>query len=359
MLNQPILPSRTWTEILQSRPLRDLDRFATGKDLPQWKTLLDHPRNDDYWKQQDWYNANVPRDFGSLQISGWFDDDLAGTESNWALTQRTDTAPRHLVIGPWRHGTNHDRALNGFSFGPDALRDDFWLLKLQIYDYFLKGIDNGIPKSKVDYFVVGANEWKSASQWPPAESRPQTWYFHSGGDAQRLMTSGSLTKSAPTGAEPPDHYVYDPQNPPSNWMSFDQMKQFEDVQSYPYDFKDIEARPDVVKFTSAPLEQDLTIAGNVMLVLYASTDVRDTDWWLHLSDVDSTGQSVRLTRAVMRARFRDGDDKGHHVFGANYEHETLLSGDFNDVVRYDISLRGSRTRSGRAIAFASRSKAFR
>jgi putative CocE/NonD family hydrolase len=153
------------------------------------------------------------------------------------------------------------------------------------------------------------------------------------------MTSGSLTKSAPTGAEPPDHYVYDPQNPPSNWMSFDQMKQFEDVQSYPYDFKDIEARPDVVKFTSAALEQDLTIAGNVMLVLYASTDVRDTDWWVHLSDVDSTGQSVRLTRAVMRARFRDGDDTVHHVFGANYEHETLLSGDLNDVVRYDISLR--------------------
>ena len=339
MLNQPILPSRTWTEILHSRPLRDLDRFATGKDLPQWKTLLDHPRNDDYWKQQDWYNAKVPRDFGSLQISGWFDDDLAGTESNWALTQRTDTAPRHLVIGPWRHGTNHDRALNGFSFGPDALRDDFWLFKLQTYDYFLKGIDNGIPKSKVDYFVLGANEWRSASQWPPPESRPQTWYFHSGGDAQRLMTSGSLTKSAPTGAEPPDHYVYDPQNPPSNWMSFDQMKQFEDVQSYPYDFKDIEARSDVVKFTSAPLEQDLTIAGNVVLVLYASTDVRDTDWWVHLSDVDSTGQSVRLTRAVMRARFRDGDDTVHHVFGANYEHETLLSGDLNDVVRYDISLR--------------------
>lgn len=340
MLNQPVLPGRTWTEILHSRPLHDLDRFATGKDLPQWKTLLDHPRNDDYWKQQDWFNAKVPRDFGSLQISGWFDDDLAGTESNWALTQRTDTAPRHLVIGPWRHGTNHDRALNGFSFGPDALRDDIWLLKLQTYDHFLKGIDNGIPKSKVDYFVLGANEWTSASEWPPAESRPQSWYFHSGGDAQRLMTSGSLTNSAPTGAEPPDHYVYDPQNPPSNWMSFEQMKQFEDVQSYPYDFKDIEARPDVVKFTSAPLEQDLTIAGNVMLVLYASTDVRDTDWWVHLSDVDSTGQSVRLTRAAMRARFRDGDDKVHHVLGANYEVETLLSGDLNDVVRYDISLRG-------------------
>jgi uncharacterized protein len=339
MLNQPVLPTRTWSDILHYRPLRDLDRFATGKDLRQWKTLLDHPRNDEYWKRQDWYNARVPRDFGSLQISGWFDDDLSGTESNWALVQRTDSAPRHLIIGPWRHGTNHDRALNGFSFAPDAVRDDVWLLKQRTYDHFLKGIDNDIPRSKVDYFVLGANAWKSASQWPPAESRPQTWYLHSNGDAQRLMTSGSLSTSTPKGAEPPDRYVYDPKNPPPNWMSWDQMKQFEDVQSYPYDFKDIEGRPDVVTFTSAPLEHDVTIAGNVMVVLFASTYVRDTDWWVHLSDVDSAGHSLRLTRAVMRARFREGDDTVHHVFGSNYEHETLLSGDPGDVVRYDISLR--------------------
>ncbi len=339
MLNQPILPNRTWTEILHHRPLRDLDRFATGKDLPQWNTFVDHSRNDEYWQRQDWYNAKVPRDFGSLQISGWFDDDLPGTESNWALTQRTDSAPRHLVIGPWRHGYNNDRALNGFSFGPDALRDDVGLLKQQTYDHFLKGVDNGVAQSKVDYFLLGANTWRTASQWPPAEARPQTWYFHSNGDAQRYMTTGSLTKSAPTGAEQPDRYLYDPKTPPPNWMSFDQMKLFEDIQNFPYDFKDIEARPDVVKFTSPPLEQDLTIAGDVMLVLYASTDVRDTDWWVYLSDVDSTGHSVRLTTGVLRARFRDAEDKQHHVFGSNYEHEKLLSGDPTEVVRYDIGLR--------------------
>ena len=338
MLHQPILPNRTWTEILHHRPLRDLDRFATGKDLPQWKTLMDHPMNDAYWKRQDWYNAKVPREFGSLQISGWFDDDFSGTESNWALMQRAGSAPRHLIIGPWRHGGNEDRALNGFSFGPDALRDDIPLLMQQNYDHFLKGIDNGVDKSKVDYFVLGANRWRTASQWPPAEAKPQAWYFHSDGDAQRFMTTGSLSTSAPTGAEPPDRYVYDPTNPPPNWMSFEQMQLFEDVQNFPYDFKDIESRPDVVKFTSPPLEQDLTIAGDVMLVLYASTDVRDTDWWVHLSDVDTTGQSVRLTTGVVRARFRDAEDTVHHVFGSNFTHETMLSGDPNEVVRYDISL---------------------
>jgi hypothetical protein len=131
-----------------------------------------------------------------------------------------------------------------------------------------------------------------------------------------------------------DRYLYDPKNPPPNWMSFEQMQLFEDVQNFPYDFKDIESRPDVVKYTSPPLEQDLTIAGDVMLVLYASTDVRDTDWWVHLADVDTSGQSVRLTTGVVRARFRDAEDKVHHVFGSNFAHETLLSGDPNEIVRY-------------------------
>jgi len=338
MLNQPVLPNRTWTEILHHRPLRDLDRFATGKDLPQWKTLMDHSRNDAYWKRQDWINAKVPRAFGSLQISGWFDDDFSGTESNWALMQRTGSAPRHLIIGPWRHGGNEDRALNGFSFGPDALRDDIALLQQQTYDHFLKGVDNGVDKSKVDYFVLGADTWRTASQWPPTDAKPQSWYFHSKGDAQRFTTTGSLSTSAPTGAEPPDRYRYDPKNPPPNWMSFEQMQLFEDVQTFPYDFKDIESRPDVVKYTSPPLDQDLTIAGDVMVVLYASTDVRDTDWWVHLADVDTSGQSVRLTTGVVRARFRDAEDKVHHVFGSNFEHETLLSGDPNskEIVRQSM-----------------------
>jgi putative CocE/NonD family hydrolase len=76
-----------------------------------------------------------------------------------------------------------------------------------------------------------------------------------------------------------------------------------------------------------------------MLVLYASTDVRDTDWWVYLSDVDSSGQSVRMTTGVLRARFREVEDKQHHVFGSNFEHEKLLSGDPTEVVRYDIGLR--------------------
>ena len=338
MLDTKLLPERTWTQVLQHRPLIDLDQFATGKDIPQWNTMMEHWLNDDYWRQQDWYRGDVPRNFSSLMISGWWDDDFPGTESNWALMKAKGRGPQRIVIGPWKHGYNNDRAINGYSFGPLALRDDIWLMKQMWYDRFLKDVDNGVDQPVADYFVLGSNEWRTATAWPPKEAESARWYFHSDGDAHR-MTSGTLTPEPPTAGERPDVYQYDPRHPPPNWMSFDQMMRWEDVQTYPYDFKDIEARPDVVTFTSAPLTADLTIAGDVSAVLYAATDVKDTDWWVHLSDVDPAGRSNRITMGVIRARFRHLDDPQHKIKGENFTSEKLLSGDLNQVVKYDIGLR--------------------
>jgi putative CocE/NonD family hydrolase len=339
MLDRPVLADRSWTEILHHRPLIDLDRFATGKDIPQWKTMLSHTSNDDYWKPQNWYAGDYPREFNTLQISGWFDDDFPGTESNWALMRRSGRGPQRLIIGPWKHGYNADRALNGMSFGTGALRDDIWLVKQQWYDRFLKGIENGVERPVVQYFMLGANQWRTASQWPPEEIRTERWYFHSDGQANRLLTAGELTQAPPAGVEPADGYRYDPRYPPPNWMSFDQMLRWEDVQTFPWDFKDIESRPDVVTFTSAPLDRDLAVAGDIGVVLYASTDVRDTDWWIHVSDVDPAGRSIRLTTGMLRARYRHLEDPVHHSHGSNFEREELLSGNPEEIVRYDIGVR--------------------
>lgn len=338
MLGIDVLPGRTWSEILRHRPLVDLDRFATGREVPQWDTLLAHPTNDAWWRRQDWYRSTEPREFASFQISGWFDDDFPGTESNWALMQRHGVGPQRLVIGPWKHGYNVDRRLNGYGFGTEALREDIWLLKQQWYDRFLRDSAGGEDR-EVSYFVLGDNRWRTATTWPPAEAVLEPWYLGSDGQAARLTTRGRLTREPPPGEEPPDRYTYDPANPPPNWYSFDQMQQWEDVQTFPYDFKDIEARPDVAVYTSDPLPEDLTIAGNVRLVLHASTDVRDTDWWVHLAEVDTTGRSHRISVGVIRARFRHVEDPQHKAFGSNYETERLLSGDPTDVVRYEIGLR--------------------
>jgi uncharacterized protein len=339
MLNETLLPGRTWSEIMHHRPLADLDHYALGKEIETWNKEMEHTTNDDYWARQDWYRGTHPRNFSTLMISGWWDDDFPGTESNWALMTKYGVGAQRLIIGPWKHGYNVDRMLNGYRFGNDALRSDIWLEKQRWYDQHLKGMTGGASAPVATYFLLGANQWRTASMWPPPEAVPQKWYFHSDGDAHRSFTNGVLSTEAPTAAEPADQYRYDPANPPPNWRSFDQFTRWEDVQSFPYDMKDIEARPDVVTFTSAPLADDLTIAGELTAVLYASADVKDTDWWIHVSEVDDEGRSHRITQGMIRARFRHNDDPQHHIFGSNYQSERLLSGDPNEVVRYEIGIR--------------------
>ena len=82
-----------------------------GKILPMWNNFFDHWKNDEFWKRQDWYQGEHPRDFGTLQISGWFDDDYPGTRSNWALMAKYGTQPNRLILGPWKHSYNKDRSL--------------------------------------------------------------------------------------------------------------------------------------------------------------------------------------------------------------------------------------------------------
>jgi hypothetical protein len=149
-----------------------------------------------------------------------------------------------------------------------------------------------------------------------------------------------MDRDAPLGDEPAERYTYDPKDPPPNWMSFEQMQRWEDVQTFQWDMKDLESRHDVVTFTSAPLTEDVTIAGDILAVLYASTDVKDTDWWVHVSDVDLAGRSNRLTLGTLRARFRHLQDPRFRGEGSNFETEQLLSGNPADVVKYEIGIRG-------------------
>ena len=340
MHDRPLLPGRTWTEVLAHRPLVTLDDFGTGSNIPDWDRQVLNATNGPEWKGQDWHHAPIRPELATFQISGWFDDDLPGTLSNWSLMNRIGTAPQRLLLGPWKHGYNIDRSLNGYSYGLEALRDDIWVLKQQWYDHFLKGIDNRATDTRVEYFVQGDNTWRSATAWPPREVEQRKWYFHSDGAANRHFSSGTLRSEPPARDEPADRYQYDPGNPAPNWMSFEQMQRWEDVQTFQWDMKDIEARHDVVTYTSAPLENDLTIAGDVLAIVYASTDVKDTDWWVHVSDVDERGRSNRLTLGSLRARFRNLEDPRFRGRGSNFEREDLLSGNPADVVKYEIGVKG-------------------
>ncbi|MBI4421664.1 MAG: CocE/NonD family hydrolase [Gemmatimonadetes bacterium] len=310
-----------WVQLLRHRPQIEIDNVGLGRECEYWNFRLSHPIYDEDWKRVDWLRYGDQINVPALHFSGWYDDDFPGTLGNWAMMAAHQRPYQKMVLGAWRHGGNQDREINGVPLGVDVVRDDRFLLTQLWYDRFLKGIRNGVDKGPaVEFYLEGPNVWRTSSQWPPAEAEPVKWYFHSDGAAATSATSGTLSLVAP-GAEPPDPYRYDPRDPAPSLI-----RHGLNEQSLPDNYREIETRPDVVVYTSAPLADDLEIAGNFSAALYASSSARDTDWFVRVTDVDPQGNSIRLVEGLIRARFRE-----------SFESEKLLTP--GKVERYDIPLR--------------------
>jgi putative CocE/NonD family hydrolase len=188
----------------------------------------------------------------------------------------------------------------------------YWDTYLRWFDYWLKGVDDGITSMpKVQYYVMGKNEWRTATEWPVPGVRYVQYYLGSGGQANGRDGDGVLGPTVVTRAGR-DLFTYDPGNPvPSRGGTVCCTGNPKD-QPGAFDQSDIESRPDVLVYTSAPLERGLEVVGPVKAVLYVSSDAKDTDITVKLTDVLPDGRSFNVLEAIQRLRYRDGFDR--HVW---------------------------------------------
>jgi putative CocE/NonD family hydrolase len=167
-------------------------------------------------------------------------------------------------------------------------------------------MENGFAQwPVVKYFMMGANVWRSSAVWPPAEMRPESWYLHSAGHANTAEGDGLISREKPD-AEPNDSYVYDPEHPAPTVGGATLMHPT--FRSGALDQRFVEARADVLVFSSRPLEEPLAVAGPVSVKLYVATDGPDTDFVARLVDVYPDGRAMTLTDGVTRLRYREGVD---------------------------------------------------
>ena len=173
----------------------------------------------------------------------------------------------------------------------------------------MKDAPNGFPESQPDvrYFVMGANEWRTAEQWPPPGATTMTMYLASDGGANTLHGDGRLTQDLP---EPVQHdsYLYDPMNPVPS-LGGNVCCLGDEVVPGSFDQRPVEARDDVLVYTSAPLERDIDVSGGIEVVLYVSSDAPDTDFTVKLLDVEPDGNAWNLDETIKRARYREGYDR--------------------------------------------------
>ncbi|HET9478394.1 MAG TPA: CocE/NonD family hydrolase, partial [Pyrinomonadaceae bacterium] len=296
-----------WPKIHRHLPMKTMDE-AAGRPNRYWKEMFEHTQLDEWWEPLRYQNKFDRVKVPVLHISGWYDDEQIGTPLNFIgmTTKGATPAVRHsqkLLMGPWPHAVNSTSKLGEVDFGPTAVIDlnGYWL---RWFDYWLKGVDNGImrePSARI--FVMGENRWVDENEWPIARTQWVKYYLHSRGRANSLFGEGTLSTSLPDN-EPVDNYVSDPSRP----VPFITEPSFAQIGSTD-DYRAIERRDDVLVYTTAPLTNDVQICGPISARLFAASSARDTDFMMKLLDVWPNGYAQRLTDGMVRARFRQGMER--------------------------------------------------
>ena len=296
-----------WKKLYSHLPLMTMDE-AMGRPNPLWKEEVEHSRLDSWWEPQRYQNKYEQVRVPVLGISGWYDDEQVGTPLNFIgmTTKGVDEKVKRsqkMLMGPWPHAINSTAKLGEVDFGSTAVIDmnGSWL---RWFDYWLKGIDNGVMNEPpVRIFVMGQNIWRDENEWPIARTRWTKYYLHSNGHANTLQGDGTLSLVEPS-TEPPDNYTYDPANP----VPFITDASFAQIGG-PDDYRKIEERNDVLVYSTDILSEDLEVCGPIRVKLSAASSAQDTDFMAKLIDVWPNGFAQRLTDGMVRARFRSGMDK--------------------------------------------------
>ncbi len=280
---------------------------------PYYFDWLAHSSYDDYWRhvapQEGYERVTAP----AFHIGGWFDLFLRGTLTNYqGMKHRggSETARQHqqLLIGPWTHGY-WGATYVGQDYGLFASLDgiDGTGRQLRWFDHWLKGADNGVECEKpVRLFVMGANIWREEDDWPLPDTHSQPYYLHSTGHANTASGNGTLSSDMPTADEREDVYSYNPHYPIPTTGGATLLPDYLVARNAgPLDQCPVEAREDVLVFSSPVLEKEVEVTGPVVLVLSVSSSAKDTDFTGTLVDVYPDGRAVLLTDGILRTRFRE------------------------------------------------------
>jgi predicted acyl esterase len=293
---QPPPPAEAWPQIFRTVPLMDFFRGAEGV-LDLAAAPYDHTQ----------ITAPV------MHVTGWYDYIYRNVLETYADLRVPE---QRLVIGPWSHnGTlNSWTKVGDVEFGEAAAAGTEWAMDLgaQWFRHVLGGEENELSASKpVRYFVMGDNRWIDDTSWPPSNAEFQQWYAHE---------DGSLSLAAPT-VEGTTSFVYDPHDPVPTLGGAN--SHFFPDNLGPKDQTPLERRDDILVFTSAPLEEDVTVAGPITAVVYAATTGKDTDFTAKLSVVRADGFVRNLEDGIVRARylFEGSDADGYVTPGEVYRYE--------------------------------------
>lgn len=257
---------------LRKVPLQAADVDVAGAPVAFWRDFTGHaPPDDGFWAGADHDNA----DLGGLppvsMVTGWWDLFVPLQLRDYAAIRAAGGTAR-IIVGPWMHGEPAElRAI--------ARQDIAWL------DHYLRG-GPPPPGPPARVFLQQAGTWLDLDQWPPAATVLTAYY---------LRASGRLALDAEPGDAPPDTFIYDPADPTPSVGG--PLLQPPGKQA---DNRAIEARPDVLTYTTDPLPASLDLVGPVGARIFVRTGRRHADLFVRVCDVDPRGVSRNIVDGIRR-----------------------------------------------------------
>ena len=305
-----------WKLPLDAYPLFDLpptaaDPVLTHSLAPYFLDWLAHPNYDEYWRrwsiEEHYSDLKVPM----LTVAAWYDIFQGGSLRNYVgvkLHGGSDAARRgqRLLVTIGGHAGS-GRKIGDVDFGPSATLEENDVI-VSWYDHLFKNVANEFASPQpVRIFVMGANQWRNEDDWPLPRARQERYFLHSGGKANSGNGDGTLSPAVP-GAELSDHYIYDPANPTPT-VGGPLCCDSGHLQPGPHDQRTVEAREDVLVYSTPVLTQDMEVTGPVTAEVFASSSAVDTDFTAKLIDVGPDGFAQNLTEGIIRARYRESQEK--------------------------------------------------
>jgi len=256
-------------------------------------------------------------------LLGWHDAFVDGTIETWQKIRKA-VPDAKIMIGPYHHNLCDMETANiGKIETKDVELNRYYEQMEMFFAQHLKGEENEVSRntSALKIFVMGKNEWRDEQEWPLARTQYKHLYLHSQGQADATITDGQLSWASPSVEQPTDHYAYDPLNP-VDWSANLELWNFLHDMG---DRNEVQARDDVLVYSTPTLAEDLEVTGNVTMKLFAASSAPDTDFIATLVDVYPDGHTQFLTQGIVRARYRNG-----------VENESLIEP--GKIYEYDITM---------------------
>ena len=293
-------PGENYYDFYLYRPQVEADVNVLGQKLQYYRDWITHTDyTDPYWNTGVWadlkripYVIDVPLTI----VAGQFDHHEEGTVLGYERLRPEIKARSRLILGSWNHSfqvtPTHVPTANAMEFDINA--DQFeWF-----YSLLVKKEE---PRGEVRVYNIEADEWVNLDSWPIETASDRTMYLSSetAGDRWNVL---ALKTSEPQASSV--SYVYDPENPvyaEGGETLFTSSGRRGSLRQSPAGYRD-----DILSFVSGPLEEDMTIAGNVKVYLKVSTDADDTAFAFTLSEVTPSGEAYNMRTSIATLGYRDG-----------------------------------------------------